>query len=1439
MPIETLPLTAAQTGVWFAQQLDPANPSYNAAEAVHIDGAVDVPLLTAALRQTVDEAEAVRARFDEDAHGRVRQVIEPLSDWQLPVVDLRETGDPDAAAEEYMGADLRQPVDLRQAPLFAFALLRTGDARWVAYFRLHHAVLDGFGFALFIQRVAALYTAAEERTEPPPCPFGSLRELLAEEAGYRRSERFTQDREYWAGQLAGWPAQRSRTPWSIVPHAFVRETGHLAPEDAAGLRALARQARTSLPPVAMAALALYVHRLTGRDDVSLELTVNARPGKLARCVPSMVASVLPLRTALTPATSVLDAVRGAADNAKQLLRHQRYSSADLVRDLGLAPHLGGYLGDWGINIMMHDARLRFGRHSATLHNLSNGPVTGLGVNVYDRPSDGSLRIDFNADPGKYDAATLAAHHRRFLRLLRTLATADPGQPVGTLDLLDAGERELVLHTWNDTARPVQRQTLPELFQDQARRRPEANALVCGEITLSTADLNKRANRLAHLLLARGAGPETRVAVALPRTADAMVALLAVLKAGAACVPLDIGQPPARLACLLDDAAPLCVLTTTDVPLPEGHPLLLLDESDVDSQADTDPDTAPQPGHAAYLSFTSGSTGAPKAVVVEHRQLANLYADHHAELIAGRRLRSAVTASFSFDTFWESMLFLAAGQEVHLVDDATRLDPAALVRYFHRHRIDFADLTPSLVCNLLAHGLYSGPEKFPWQLMVGGEAIDAQLWTTLEKTSGVSAWNFYGPTESTVDAVYCRIRGQRPVIGKPGHNVQAYVLDAALQPQPPLVPGELYLAGAQLARGYHDRPGLTAERFVPNPFGPPGARLYRTGDVVRWTADGDLEYLGRADSQLKLHGVRIEPGEVETALLSHPGVAQAVVTSTGRALVAHVVPRAEPVAEAELRTWAAQRLPAAMVPSTFVPLRELPLTAHGKLDHAALPAAERRAGREAETTRERQLCVLFAEVLGLDHVGVDDDFFALGGHSLLAAALVGRLRADLGAEVALGAVYQAPTVAELARHLDQAAPARALDALLPLRAAGNQPPLFCVHPAGGLAWCYAGLPRHLPAGLPVYGLQSPGLDKPGELPATFPQLVDDYVRRIRSVRPSGPYRLLGWSLGGALAHAIAARLQAGGEHVALLAQLDSRPIDPALVLGGRRTSRTDAGADHRAHHRPCALGDAAAHLPRVGVRRGPRVLPCHARRIRRRQRGVGVADHRPGAHARPRLHPPHDHRSPAARRGGRRADRISDRSRGTAIFAGMSEFDIPDTEVLRARQKLVLDHFRDEVAQDWDATLSTFPHPHYELIATMTVHDGDSDVRGYYHDTRVAFPDQHHELISLRHSKDAVAVEFWLLGTHLGPFGQIPATGSKFRVRMTAYFVFDEHENLVCERVYFDSLTMLKQLIGGIDKRNPRNWPLLAKVVRGLLKMSGEQPDPRLLRTTEPELEALP
>ncbi len=780
----------------------------------------------------------------------------------------------------------------------------------------------------------------------------------------------------------------------------------------------------------------------------------------------------------------------------------------------------------------------------------------------------------------FDAATVEALLARWTRLLDA-AVADPGRPISRIDILSPEERHQLLIDHNDTAAPIPPTCLPALFETQVHATPDAVAVVFGATELTYSELNATANRLAHALIARGVGPEQIVALVLPRGVELIASILAVLKAGAAYLPVDLDYPAERIGFMLDDARPALLLTDTPalgcVPEDTATPRLVLDDpatvavsggwADTDP-TDTDRTTPLTPAHPTYVIYTSGSTGRPKAVVACHHSVVNLFSSHRAGVFApavakvgGRRLRVAQTASFSFDASWAQLLWMLAGHELHVVDEVTWTDPEGLVAYVARRHIDSVHATPSYVQLLVSHGLLDGDRWRPVAVAVGGEAVSEQLWDQLRSVDGVEGLNVYGPTECTVRALMARVgHSARPVIGRPIANTRVYVLDAGLRLVPPGVAGELHIAGAGLARGYLRRPALTAQRFVANPFGPPGTRMYRTGDLVRWGGDGNLEFVGRADDQVKVRGFRIEPGEIETVLAAHPDIAQAAVIARqdqpdDTRLVAYLVPAADDspadnapadntVRSDALRDYLRRQLPDYLVPAAFVTVDGLPLTPNGKLDRTALPAPEfgsAGTGRVPRTPQEQVLCALFAEVLGVAGVDVDDDFFALGGHSLLATRLVARVRATLGVELGLRSLFEAPTVAGLAAHLDMDDPHDAFEVILPLRSQGHHSPLFCIHPGGGLSWSYCGLMKHLGPDYPIYGVQARGLARPESLPRTLEQMAADYADQIRKVQPAGPYHLLGWSVGGLVAHAVATELQQRGEQTALLVILDAYPV----------------------------------------------------------------------------------------------------------------------------------------------------------------------------------------------------------------------------------------------------------------------------------------------------------
>ncbi|HEV2780403.1 MAG TPA: amino acid adenylation domain-containing protein [Actinophytocola sp.] len=1155
------PLSAAAEGIWTGQQFDHGNPAFNTAEYVEIRGPVDERLFEAAVRRVVAETEAVNVRFVTGEDGRPRQLPGQAPQWTMHIADVSREPDPVAAAEAWMRHDLTHPVDLGRGPLFGHALFRAGPRRFLWYHRVHHIALDGYGFSLVARRVAEVYTALAAGRAPADSWFGSLLEVVEEDAAYRSSERHAADRDFWLARSADRPepvvlANRS----GPLSRTVIRRSADLDQSTMELLRSAATAAGAVWTEVLIAAFAGYLHRMTGAPEVLLALPVMCRLGTKSLRVPCMVTNVVPVRVRVDAGASLADLTRRVAAEVRASAPHARYRYEQLRRDLTLVASDRRLFGP-SINIMPFDYDLSFAGHRGTVHNVSAGLVEDLVIHVYHRADGAGTRITIDANPACYDEDEISGHLHRFLTVLTRL-TADPAAAVARADLLVGDERHRLLVEWNDTGRELPTATVPELLEARAALTPDASALVAGDAALSFAELDRQANQLARLLVEHGAGPERYVGLLLPRTSHAIVALLAVLKAGAAYVPIDPDYPAERIEFMLADSKPVLLVTTAGLAgaAPLGAtPVVVLDEPDLlagyrDAPlTDADRIAELRQDNPLCLIYTSGSTGRPKGAVIEHRGMVNLFHQHRDEIFAraagSARLRLALSASLSFDTSWEGLLGMLAGHELHFLDDDVRREPELMLEYIRDNRIDFLDITPTYAEELVSAGLLEPGRHRPAVVALGGEAAGAALWAALRDTPELTGYNLYGPTECTVDTLFCRLSDSaEPIVGRPIANTRAYVLDAARQLVPPGVVGELYLAGTPLARGYHNRPDLTAQRFLDDPFGPPGSRMYRTGDLARWRPDGNLEFLGRADDQVKIRGFRIELGEIEAVLNGHPAVGQTAVAVRDDRLVAYLVPTGDSRPEpAELRAFLAGRLPDYMVPPVFRTLDRLPLNANGKLDRAALPApdpAVTAAGRPPRNSREQVLCTLFGETLGVPEIGIDDDFFSLGGHSLLVARLIGRVRAEFGVNLGIRAVFEAPTVAALAERLGGEAEEDSLDVLLPLRRKGTAPPLFCVAPATGLGWSYAGLLASLGPDQPVYGLQSRGITGDEPLPAAVTEVAADCVNRIRTVAPRGPYHLLGWSFGGLVAHEIAVQLQAAGEHCALLALLDSFPIPAA-------------------------------------------------------------------------------------------------------------------------------------------------------------------------------------------------------------------------------------------------------------------------------------------------------
>ncbi|MFG2094577.1 non-ribosomal peptide synthase/polyketide synthase [Streptomyces sp. NPDC048612] len=1045
---EPLPLSFAQQQLWFLDQLRPGDARYNSAVALRLAGALDRSALSRALDAALERHESLRTTFDA-VDGRPVQTVRPAGPVPLPVHDLGAvpgapaagTGEgtgADAALDDLLLAEYSRPFDLRTGPLLRALLIRLADDAHVLLLTAHHIVTDGWSMGVLLDELCTLYDALAHGETPALAPVATQYPDFAAWQRERLSGALLDEQlAYWTKQLdqtvpAALPLDRPRGGEEAGDGAV--HTFRVPAATTARLREVAAAQHTTLFAALIAACQALLARWSGQDDIAVgSLTPGRGRTELERAVGLFVNTVV-LRAPVDTARSYRELLDTSAGAVLDAFAHGDTPFERVVEAAGAAREAGrNPLFD--VMVLLHPAPPA----APGLRGITAGTVT-----VPRRSATFDLSVEFVPDgdgltglleyrTDLFDAGTAARMAGQLVLLLGGVADA-PDRPLGELSLLSEREHHRLTTEWNDTALSVPPTTYPAVFEAQAARTPHAPALVAGDTTLDYAALNTRANRLAHHLIARGAGPEQLVALRLPRTADMVVALLAVLKSGAGYLPVDPELPDERTRLLLDDARPSLVLDEAALrAVPATAPAH--DPTDADRRAPL------HPGHTAYVLYTSGSTGRPKGVSVEHRALMNLLAGHRHGFVAeagGGPLRTALTASFSFDTSLEGVLLMADGHPLHLVDEVTRLDPAALVEYVVEHRIDFLDLTPSYLRQLLPAGLLTDPRHHPRVLMLGGEAVGPALWRELAGLDEVAAYNFYGPTECTVDALACRIDGAtRPVVGRPLANVRAHVLDDRLRPVPPGVGGELYLAGDQLARGYLNRPGLTAARFVADPFGPPGSRLYRTGDLARWTADGRLDYLGRADDQVKIRGHRIEPGEVEAALLDLPGVAGAAVVAVTDAhgharLAAYVVPAAgtgRPAASA-LRAALRSTLPGHMMPAAFVTLDGLPLNTSGKLDRRALPAPDLDAApREREfvaprTPAERELAGIWAAVLGLARVGVTDNFFELGGDSILSIQAVSRARAA-GLSLTSRDVFRHQTVAELAAAADlRTAPAPA-------------------------------------------------------------------------------------------------------------------------------------------------------------------------------------------------------------------------------------------------------------------------------------------------------------------------------------------------------------------------------------------------------------------------------
>ena len=1140
-------LSFAQQRLWFLHQLDPSSPAYNLPRAFALRGPLDVGVLERSLGEVVRRHEVLRTTF-RTAEPEPVQVVNEARPVKIPAEDLRglAAGERERRVRQAAEEEARRPFDLEAGPLLRCALLRVADDEHILLFTMHHIVSDEWSAAILINEVSVLYDAF---TRGRPSPLPALPVQYADFAVWQREwlrgEELERQLAYWRQQLAGelppldLPTDRPRPPVQTFNGASTSLA--LGERLSEAVRRFSRQEDATLFITLYAAFAALLHRYTGQRDVVVGAPIAGRGRAETEGLIGFFVNALVLRTDLSGDPDFRTLVRRAREVALGAYAHQDLPFELLVKELQPERSLS-HTPLFQVIFALRAARgerVELPDLGLELRPLSFGGENAK-FDLYLTVEDGGrdLRATFIYNVDLFDDATVERMLRHYRRLLEA-AVGEPSRPVSALPLLTDGERRQVLVEWNDTKSPYERDAcVHQLFERRAAETPDAVALVFCEESVTYAELNARANRLARRLRGLGVGSDTLVGLCAERSVEMVVGLVAILKAGGAYVPLDASYPAERLSFMLADTRAGVLLTQTRLAsrLPaHGARIVLLDGEgqSLALEPEADLPNAATPDGLAYVIYTSGSTGRPKGVAVPHRAVARLVRNtNFASFAPGEVFLQFAPVSFDASTLelWGALL---NGARLAIMPPGVP-SLEELGRALRRHNVTTLWLTAGLF-HLMVDERAEDLRGLR-QLIAGGDVLSPEHVARFLRAAPDSVLvNGYGPTENTTFTCCHRLRGDfdaaRSVpLGSPVANTTVYVLDRGMRPVVLGAAGELYTGGDGLARGYLNRPGLTAERFVPDPFSAePGARLYRTGDLVRWLPDGTLEFLGRTDHQVKIRGFRIELGEIEAALGQHPRVREAVVLAREdapgeRRLVAYVVggPEGAPTLDG-LRDHLRDRLPEHMVPSAFVVLDALPLTPHGKIDRGALPApGESRPELEGgfaapRTPVEEVIAAVWCDVLGLDSVGTADDFFALGGHSLLAARVVARLRESFGVDLPLRAIFESPTVAHLAGVVEAArADGEALSAPPLVRVPRERPaPLSFAQQS---LWFDDQL---VPGGNPAYNVQTVvRLD--GRLdPDALERALNELVRRHETLRTT--FGRVGWQPAQLVAPALAVPL----------------------------------------------------------------------------------------------------------------------------------------------------------------------------------------------------------------------------------------------------------------------------------------------------------------------------